>query len=114
MTRPIEVWTGSDVDIDIETDSDVSAATEIEWWMEGGRAVVKKSMGEGHITGLTSTQFTLTLLAADTESEQPGPYKMQCRATVGGLFRQIVFKPNQFILRDSLFSTSRNIRDYGG
>ena len=110
MTRPVLFYQGEDKLIECQV-TGVSAATEIEVTIDCNPQVIKTLSG-GHITGLSSTGFNLQLSASDLTTITPGLYKYQGRATIGTL-HNIRFVPNQIRLLESVFETSRNVRDYG-
>ena len=113
MTRPIELFQGEDKTITVEMNDDISAATEIEFYIDTCTQI-KKTLTASEISGVTATQFQVQIDAADTETKTPGPYKFQARATLAGKKHNIKFTPNKIRLLESVFVTQRTIKDYGG
>jgi hypothetical protein len=111
--RPIEIFQGADVTLVVETNDDLSSATEIEFYIDTPTQI-KKTLSAAEISSVTTTQFSVAIDAADTASQAKGSYKMQARATVGGKKRQGRFTPNKIKLRESVFETQNwRIKDYG-
>ena len=110
MTRPVLVYQGEDKLIECQV-TGVSAATEIEVTIDCNPQVIKTLSG-GSVSNVSSSGFNLQIDASDLTSIKPGLYKYQGRATIGTL-HNIRFTPNQIRLLESVFETSRNVRDYG-
>ena len=118
--KPFEIYAGSDASIAIETrkhitfDSviDLSTATEIEVTVDAPTPIRLTKTG-GDISSVTATGFTMTFVPADTESVEPGSYRYQCRATIGGL-KHGRFIPDRIKVKASVFVSSRTPGDYGG
>jgi len=112
MTRPIEVFQGEDEVIVVQTGTtDLTSATEIDFRIDTQPQIAKTLTGGG-VTGVSATQFFVTIDAGDTSSVAAGNYKYQCRATLAGKLQNGRFTPNKFIVRDSVFETQGSGKDY--
>ena len=101
----LEIFQGEDKTIVVTTNDDLSAATEIEFYVDT-LTKIKKTLSNAEISGVTSTQFSVTLIPGDTESVPPGDYRYQCRATVGGKIKNGRFTPNRLKIVKSLMVSS--------
>ena len=111
MTRPIEVVQGEDKVIVVQTNNDLSGSSEIEFAIDTPTKILK-TKSAGDITNVTTTQFKVTLAAADTENVQPGPYKMQARVTLTSKLYNVKFTPDKIKVMDSVFIDSYISGDY--
>jgi len=111
LTKPLIIYQGADAIIDIESNIDLSAATEIEVTIDTTEQIVK-TLTAGGVSDVTSTQFTLNIDSGDTQDIKAGNYKYQVRATIGGKKKQGRLVPNKITLADSVFVQPRNIKDY--
>lgn len=111
MSATVKIFQGEDKTIVVITNEDISAATEIEFVIDTPTQI-KKTLSDGEISAVTSTQFTVQIDAADTETVEAGEYLFQCRATVSAKIRQGVFSPNKIEIRDSAFTTEGSGNDY--
>ena len=109
--RPIEIFQGDDEIITVESNIDLSTATEIEWAIDTQPQIVKTLTG-GHISDVSTSQFLVAIDAADTASVTAGNYKYQCQATIAGKIKHGRFTPNKIILRNSIFTDEGSGRDY--
>jgi len=110
--RPIEIYQGEDVRIDVTINDDISAATEVEFRIDTPVAI-KKSLTDGSITNVTTTGYTVQIDAGDTETLRSGPYKMQSRATIAGKIHHIRHTPNKVKVLNSVYTQLGSARDYG-
>ena len=110
--KPLKIYQGADETIDIETNIDLSTATEIEVTIDTPTQIIKTLTG-AHISAVTATQFTLAIDAADTETVKAGGYKYQCRATIAGKIKQGQMSPNKILIEDSVFVSLGSGNDYG-
>ncbi len=113
MTRPAVLFQGEDKTLKILMNEDISAATEIEFYIDTCDQI-KKTLSDAQITSVTAAQFFVQIDAADTETKEPGPYKFQARATIAGKKHNIKFRPNKIRILESVFVSQRRIKDYGG
>lgn len=111
MSAAIRIYQGEDKTIVVRTNEDISAATEIEFVIDTPTQILKK-LTAGQIINVTSTSFTVLILAADTETVKSGEYLFQCRATVAALIRQGRFSPNKVQIKNSAFTTEGSGKDY--
>ena len=111
MTRPIELYQGEDMTLTVEMNDDISAATEIELYIDTNPQV-KKTLSAGQISGVTSTQFDVQIDAGDTNDIPPGAYKYQARATLSSKKYNIKFTPNTLNIRRSIFENPVGRDDY--
>ena len=111
--KPLEIYKGADQQIDIESNIDLTSATEIEFTIDTDTQIAKTLTGGG-ISSVTTTQFTVQIDAGDTADIAHDTYKFQVRATIAGKKKQGRLRPNKIILKDSVFESSRNVKDYGG
>ena len=111
MTRPIELFQGEDKSIIVTMNDDISAATEVEFYIDTPTQI-KKTLSAGEISGVTATQFTVQIDAADTESVRHGEYRFQARATIASKKHNIKFTPDKLILKKSVFVTLGRVNDY--
>ena len=113
MTRPIELYQGEDKTIIVEMNDYISAATEIEFYIDTDTQI-KKTLTGGKVSSVTSTQFQVQIDAADTETKDAGAYKFQARATIATKKYNIKFTPNKVMILNSIFVTEGSGNDYGG
>jgi hypothetical protein len=111
MTRPIEVVQGEDKVIIVQTNNDLSGSTEIEFGIDTPEKILK-TLSDVEITNVTTTQFKVALVPADTENVKPGPYKMQARVTLSGKVYNLKFTPDKIKIMDSVFIDSYIANDY--
>lgn len=110
MASPTIIYQGADRDIVVtHDDTDLATATEIEVIIASTRqelpTSILKTLTGGGVSGVTSTEFTVTIEDADTLSATPGEYDIQCRATsAAGVRTQGIFNPNKVKITDSLFT----------
>lgn len=109
--RPIEIYQDNDQVIVVESNLDISTATEIEFRIDTQPQIVKTLSG-GQITGVTTTQFSVAIDASDTASVAAGRYKFQCRTTIDGDILNGRFTPDKIILRNSIFTNEGSGNDY--
>lgn len=93
---------------------DLSAATEIEFYIDTPTQIKKTLSSSGGISAVTATQFSVQIDAADTETVKAGPYKFQSRATIASKKHNIKHTPNQIKILDSILVTQGSGQDYGG
>lgn len=110
--RPLVLFQGEDKLIVVEMNEDISAATEIEFYIDT-LTQIKKTLTAGEITGVTATQFTVAIDSGDTQDIVAGSYKFQARATLATKKHNIKFTPNKIQIEDSIFISPRRTRDYG-
>lgn len=113
MTRPIWLYQGEDKTISVAMNDDISAASEIEFYIDTSPQI-KKTLTDAEISSVTTTSFSVQIDAADTETVKAGTYKYQARATLAGKKHNIRFTPNKVRLMDSVFVTQNRVNDYGG
>ena len=111
--RPPVLYKGEDKTIVVEMNTDISAATEIEFYIDTD-SQIKKTLSGGDISGVTATQFSVAIVPGDTDSVNVGSYRFQARATLSSKLYHIKFTPNKIVIEDSIFLTSRSVPDYGG
>jgi len=110
--KPIALYQGEDKTIVVEMNTDLSAATEIEFSIDTPSRITK-TLSAAQISAVTATQFSVQMDAADTETAKAGPYKYQGRATISGKTHNIRFIPNKIKILDSVFVDSNVTGDYG-
>lgn len=111
MAAGPEVFQGATKVITVQTNIDLAAATEIEFRIDTCPTITKTMTGGG-ISGLSATEFKVTIEPEDTESIKAGVYKYQARATVGASKIQGRFKPNKLTIKESVFTTGGSGNDY--
>jgi len=109
--RPIEIFQGNDQVIVVESNIDLTTATEVEFRIDTQPQIVKTLTG-GQVTDVTTTQFSVAIDAADTASVAAGRYKFQCRTTIAGDTLNGRFTPDKIIIRDSIFTNEGSGNDY--
>ena len=108
----LEIFQGEDKTITVESNIDLTTHTEIEFTIDTPTQIKKTKTG-GEITGITATQFTVQIDAADTETVKAGPYKYQARATYSsGKISNAKFQPNKITIKDSVFTSIGSGNDY--
>ena len=60
MTRPIEIFQGEDETIVVETNIDLSAATEIDFRIDTDPQIAK-TLSAGGVTAVTASQFFVAI-----------------------------------------------------
>ncbi len=78
-----ELYQGEDKTLIIGTNEDLTTYTQIEFVIDSPRQI-KKTLTGGGISGVTASQFSVQIDAADTKNVNPGRYKYQTRATSSG------------------------------
>ena len=106
-----EIFQGEDKTLTLKNNIDLSAATEIVFNVDTPTQIVK-SLSAGQITAVTTTQMTVQIDAADTETVPAGGYRMQSRATLAGKLVNGKYRPNKITIRDSVFTTAGSGNDY--
>ncbi len=100
--RPIEIFQGEDATIVVQTRESLVSATEIEFAIDTPTQILKTLTG-GQISGVTATQFSVAIAAADTQSVCAGEYPMQYRSTISGAKANGKLRPDAVRIRDSVF-----------
>ena len=108
----LEIFQGEDKTITVESNIDLRTHDEIEFTIDTP-SQIKKTLTGGSISGVTATQFTVQIDAADTETVKAGPYKYQARATdSSGKISNAKFQPNKITIKDSVFTSAGSGNDY--
>ena len=108
----LELFQGEDKTITVTSNIDLTTHTEIEFTIDAPTQITKTLSGSG-ISGVTATQFTVQIDAADTETLKAGPYKYQARATdSSGKISNAKFQPNRITIKDSVFTSAGSGNDY--
>lgn len=107
MSRQIRIWQGADKTVNVTHDyTDLPSATEIEVFIgKKSDAEITKDLSAG-ITGVTSTNFVLTIDSTDSTDVKPGEYDIQARITTASgdvLFGRI--QPCTVTIRPTVFSS---------
>ena len=109
----LEIFQGEDKTITVESNIDLTTHDEIEFTIDTPTQIKKTLSGSGGISGVTATQFTVQIDAADTETVKAGPYKYQARATdSSGKISNAKFQPNKITIKDSVFTSIGSGNDY--
>ena len=108
-----DAYQGEDKTIIVESNVDLTLATEIEITIDTP-CQIKKTLSGGHISAVTAETFYLQIDSADTESVRPGRYKVQARFTDPSSKKTNgKFQPNSFTIRDSVFVDDEGTKYYG-
>jgi len=99
--RPIRIYQGATRNIVVKTSQNLVGSDDIEVRIDTCPNIMKSIIGGG-ISGLTASQFVVTIDAADTENVPVANYEMQARAITGSVKTQGRFKVPVSIAR-SLF-----------
>ena len=109
----ISLYQGEDKTIVVNTNEDLTTATEIEFRIDCSPQVVKTLTGGG-ISGVTATGYAIALEPGDTTNIDAGEYKIQSRYTdSGGNINHGKFVPNKLKLIESIFVNPNSGNDYG-
>lgn len=111
--KPIELYQGEDKTIVVSMNDDLTSATEIEFIVDSPTQVIKK-LSEAQISGVSSSQFSVQIDAADFATTAQGSYKIQSRATIAGKKYNIRHTPNRIKILNSVFENQGSGNDYGG
>ena len=107
----LELYQGEDKTINVTTNIDLTSHSEIEFTIDTPTQI-KKTKSGGSITGITSSQFSVQIDAADTETVPAGAYKYQARATLNSKITNAKFQPNRVTILDSVFTDEGSGNDY--
>ena len=98
------IWQGTDKTFNVVHDySDLPSATEVEVYIDSKPQIIK-TLGDG-VTGVSATNYTLTVAGEDTENIESGEYRIQARITTSTgsrVFGRIL--PDKVRIRDSVFT----------
>lgn len=109
----IDIFQGEDKTVVVKTNIDLTGASEIQFNIDTP-TMISKTLTAGQITGVTNSQFTVQIDAADTATVPASGYKYQARATLAdGKIANGRFRPNKLTIRDSLFVTQGQGKVYG-
>ncbi len=104
MASPIRLYQGADRDIVLtHNDANLATASEIEVRIDTPTQIEKTLTGGG-VSGVTSSQFTVTIEDADTDDVLSGEYRIQCRSTKAGIVTQGEINPQFVQIVDSIFT----------
>ena len=103
--NPIKLWQGASLTISVDSDRDLTGATDIEYIIDSNPKI-QLSLAAGDITGVTATGFRVNVKPSDTDGIKSGEYRHQIRATEGSSVTQGQFSPSVLRIADSIFDTT--------
>ena len=106
MAGSIILYQGADRDIVVTHDeATLVSATEIECRISANGYTIDKTLTGSGISGVTATEFTVTIDDGDTADIPSGHYEIQYRYTsASGTVTHGVSSPTQVEIRDSIFT----------
>ena len=108
----VRIYQGQNKTLVVQTNIDLSSATEIEFKIDTPDQITKTLSGGG-ISNVSSTQFEVALVPGDTETVVEGAYRMQTRYTdSSGNIYNGTFTPDRAEIEDSIFTTQGSGNDY--
>lgn len=107
MSSPLKFYQGAHRDIIVSHDDvNLASATEIEVRIDTPQQITKTLTGGG-VSGVTSSQFTVSIEDSDTSDVCSGEYRIQVRSTsAAGVITQGEINPSNVVIVDSIFTTT--------
>ena len=112
MAAPPKIYQGTHKNLIVTTNISLSAASEIELRVDTAKQIVK-TLTNGDISNVTSTQFEVAFVPGDTDNTVAGDYKYEVVATDSSSNKvHGKFSPDKITIAPSIFTTLGSGKDY--